>query len=209
MKNLLIVLILFTFACGQKPASVSEKEEIDPKRLITCDGVGEIGIGLSYADLEKQVGADAITEHDNTVSGKFFTIWEDQEKQLDIYWNEESEPYKTIKYIEVNLPSYYLTPDSLHVGTLLREMVSKNGNMPLTFNNFTAERDPGLISSFNDGSVVKTNPCISGALEVIGQRNVHVADLKELSAKDKLESFDPIFERMDVALQSIRLHPKK
>jgi len=207
MNKLFLLLAVLLVSCQPKPKSLAEKPGIDPGRLISCKGVGEVSINDSYADLEKKVGAASITEHENTVYGKYYTLWEGQDKQLNVYWKEKDQPYKTIKYIEVNSGPYYSTSDSLHIGISMRDMVRINGNMPLTFNNFEAENDNGLITSFNDGNISKNNPCIKAALEVVSTQNIHVNELGKFKLKKEVESYDRLLERMDVALQSIRVYP--
>lgn len=208
-NKIFLLLALFLISCQPKPASIANELEVDPKRLISCAGVGEVGIKYSYADLEEKFGAQSITEHENTVYGKYHTIWEGQDKQLNVYWKEKSQPYKNIEYLEVTSGPYYISTDSLHVGTSMRDMVRINGNMPLTFNNFEAERDNGLITSFNNGNIAKSNPCIKGTLEVISEGNINVNELRKFKLKKEVESYDKLLERMDVALQSIRVYPAK
>jgi hypothetical protein len=209
INKIFLLFAVFLISCQPRPKSVGSKPEIDPGRLISCDGVGEVSINYSYADLERNFGAQSITEHENTLYGKYYTLWEGQDKQLNVYWKEKSQPYKNINYLEVNSGPHYVTTDGLKVGISMRDMVKINGNMPLTFNNFEAERDNGLIISFNNGNIAKSNPCIKGTLEVISERNINVNELGKFKLKNVVESYDKLLERMDVALQSIRVYPVK
>jgi len=205
-----IVLLLFlsflTAACTQNRPQQQDESRIDPKILISCEGIGEVKLSYSHADLEKKFGADALTEHENTISGTYTTIWGGELRRLDIYWKESAPPFKQIKYIEVNeVSSPYVTEKGLKVGISLKDVVRINGNMPLTFTNFYAANNSGDITSFNGGDIEKELPCISGRIEMYNKRNVHEDELLKFREKKEIESYETIFERIDAALGSIRV----
>lgn len=206
----LSVLVLL-FSCQQQGKNVQTKNKVnevivDSANLISCEGVGAIKLKFSYTELKKKVGAKALTEHENTVYGKYITIWENSPKQLNVYWNEKSQPFKTIKYLEVNSPeSPYETQDSLRIGLDLRSLVNKNGNMPLTFRNFYAQENSGHITSFNGGTLGKNNPCVTGVLEWTSQENVYKADYDAFKKQEIVESYEKILDHIEVRLASIRV----
>ena len=205
----LFLLFIALISCNQE-----KKKEIvipvDPKFLITCDGIGEVKLSYSYTDLEKKFGKTVLSEHENNRTGKFTTLWENDPKQINIFWNESSQPYKTIKYIEaVDGMAPYMTSDSIGVGITLRDLVKKNGSMAITFNNFTNVASPGKIIHFTNGVIPKNNPCLKGSFESTGQKPIDVEDFKKFQAKEELKSFDRILERVDVVLSTIRIEAKK
>ena len=206
-----LFVLVFLFGCQQQGKNVQSKKKVeevvvDSAVLISCEGVGQIKLNFSYEDLKKKVGAKALTEHENSVYGKYTTIWENTDKQLNVYWKERSQPFKTIKYLEVSSPeSPYETQDSLRIGLDLRSLVSKNGNMPLTFRNFYAQENSGLITSFNGGALGKNNPCVAGVLEWTSQENVYKADYDAFKKQVIVESYEKILEKIEVRLSSIRV----
>lgn len=205
----LLLCVLLISACGQNPKKQTAESSVDPKNLISCEGVGEVKLSYSYADLEDKFGTGALTEHENTVSGKYTSIWEGEPRRLDIYWKEAEPPFTQIKYIEVNeVSSPYVTEKGLNVGISLRDVVKINGNMPITFVNFYAADNSGDIISFNGGDIEKELPCISGHIEMYNKRNVQEDELQRLREKKEIESYEAILERIDSALGSIRVMNK-
>jgi hypothetical protein len=200
---------MIALSCTPKTEKKSEVKQLDPKILITCDGIGEVKLSYSHADLEKRFG-DAISEHENNLRGKYTSLWERGPKHINVYWKERAAPFKTIKYIEAVDPmSPYMTKDSIGVGISLRELVSKNGQMPLTFKNFYNKNDPGLIKDFNNGEIPKVNPCFEGTFESTDQRPIDVIEMRAFEKVEEVKSFDRILQRMDVVLNSVRLTAKK
>lgn len=208
MKYLYLVLAVAVFASCE-PKKVAEKaESIDPKALISCEGIGLVKLTDSHADLEKKFGDSVLTEHENNVAGKFTSIWENSPEHINIYWKEKQAPFTTIKFMEaVDKMAPYMTQDSITIGMSMRDLVRKNNNMALTFKNFTSS-DPGLITGFNNGDLPKTNPCFGGILEWEGQKPIDIKELMAFQAKDEVKSFEQILQRMDIALGAIRLTNK-
>lgn len=210
MRVCFLVSFLFLFIACDQPGKTTKKPEINPGLLISCEGIGEVKLTDSHAALEKKFGAAALTEHENTETGKYTTIWENDVKRVNVYWQESKAPFEKIRYIEApDALSPYLTADSVRVGLTLRELVKKNGNMTITFRNFFASKQGGLIKTFNSGEIAKTNPCLGGNLEWVKQTNIYVAEQNEFRSKEVLESYDRILERIEVVLSSIRISPKQ
>jgi hypothetical protein len=210
MKYLYLSLVSVILISCQPKAEPKKVETIEPELLITCDGIGEVKLTDSYADLEKKFGASALSAHENTVAGKFTTVWQESPKQINVYWKEEQKPFKTIRYIEaVDASAPYMTKDSLRIGMTLKELVKKNGSMPVTFSNFTANEFPGLIKGFNNGEISTANPCFGGRLESLGQRPIYVDELRAFEAQQEVKSFEKILQRMEVVLGAIRISAKK
>lgn len=216
MKYFFYSVLLMGFMSCQQPASdkqsakQAKEAKLDSGILISCEGVGEIKINFSYADLEKKVGAKALTPHENTIYGKFTTVWENTPKAVNVYWKEKTAPFKTIDYLEVVDPaSVYRTPDSLQVGIGMRDMVRKNDNMPLTFRNFYAAEKSGLITSFNNGAIAKNNPCLTGVLEWSSQQNVYKDQYEAFKEQEIVESYEKILDRIEVNLSAIRILNKQ
>lgn len=208
------LLIAFT-SCQQggttkQAANKSEANQVDSAILISCEGVGEIKMNISYDELEKQVGAKALTPHENTVYGNFTTVWENTPKAVNVYWKEKNAPFKTVNYLEVVDPaSIYRTTDSLRVGMGMRDMVSMNNNMPLTFRNFYAEEKSGLITSFNNGAIAEKNPCLTGILEWSSQENVYKDQYEAFKKQEIVESHEKILQKIEVNLSAIRVLNKQ
>lgn len=216
MKYLFYSILLLAFTgCQQsgttnQAAGEAEKNQVDPAILISCEGVGEIKMSISYEELKKQVGAKVLTPHENTVYGKFTTVWENTPKAVNVYWKEKTPPFKTVKYLEVVDPaSIYRTGDSIRVGIGMRDMVRMNNNMPLTFRNFYAEEASGLITSFNNGSIAERNPCLTGVLEWSSQENVYKDQYEAFKKQEIVESYDKILQRIEVNLSAIRVLNKQ
>lgn len=214
MRNtLLFIFLVSLFACQQpsKKKKEVEKPQVDPKILVSCEGIGEVKLTDTYPELKKKFGPDAITEHENNVEGKFLSLWEGKPKQLNIIFrHEKNAPFKSIKYIETGASdSPYMTNDSLRVGLSLKDIVRRNGFMPLTFNNFYGEVESGLILSFNKGDLSRTNTCFGGKLEWVSQENIYKDVYDAFKKRKVVESSDDIFNRMEVMLGSIRVTAKQ
>jgi hypothetical protein len=211
MKYVYLSLSLIAlFGCSQQKQAKVEEASIDPKILISCEGIGAVKLTDSYADLQKKFGDTALSAHENNVAGKFTSVWENDTRQINVYWKEAEEPFKTIRYIETVDPmAPYMTKDSIGVGTSLRDLVKKNGSMAITFNNFTADNSPGLITGLGEGEIVKSNPCFGGILEVSDQKPIDVQELEEFNKLQEVKSFERTLQRMDVVLSAIRLTAKK
>lgn len=210
MKYTYLILFVFVFISCKQAAKKEVVATVDPKTLISCDGIGEVKLTDSYEALVKKFGKEALSEHENTVAGKFTSLWENQPKQINIYWNEPEQPFKTIKYIEaVDAMSPYMTADSIGVGMSLRDLVRKNGNMAITFTNFLADRNPGQIRDFTNGDINNTNPCLEGAFQDNGQKPIDVEEYTKFQAQEEVKSFQSILNRIDVTLGVIRISSKK
>lgn len=213
MKNILCpILILLVCAC-QPPSQkkqAEKKPEVSPDIRISCEGIGKVKLTDTYTTLEKKFGAKALSWHENNVSGRFLSIWNDDAKQINVYWKEKTAPFKHIRSIETVSPNApYMTNDSLRIGLSLHDVVRRNGFMPLTFNNFYNEKDDGLIISFNNGDLPKSNPCLEGKLEWVSQTNIYKKDYNDFKKKKVVESSDPILEHMEVMLGTLRVSAKQ
>ena len=211
LKTATFLLSAALFSCTRmQNQNQAPKPQIDSKFLISCDGIGEVKITDSYVDLEKKFGAQAISEHENTQVGKFTTLWENDPKQINIFWKEKKAPFKTIKYMEAVAPfSSYMTLDSIQNGMTIRDLVKKNGGMPVSFRNVLASSQPGVIVSFNRGDISKSAPCIGGTLEITQQKNVYLTEQNDFRRKEVIESSDRMLERIKVGLSSIRVNGKQ
>lgn len=215
MKNLLILstLSLFLFSCQQKSAGTDgeEKAKIDPKILVSCDGIGDIKLTDTYETLEKKFGKD-LSVHENTVVGKFATVWDGKPNQVNIYFEEKAQPFKTIKHIETNAPDApYMTADSLRIGMTGKEIQKINSDMPITMLNPYGSNEPGLIQSFNNGEIATNNPCLSGHMEVSSQKNIPTPDIQAFQAEPVVESTHKLMgDRMEIVIANFRVSkPKK
>ena len=198
-------LLVLWNSCSQ-PAPQTAEDTIDPAILISCEGIGPVKLSYSYEDLEKQFGAKALSEHENNVTGKFTGLWEGEPRHINIYWKEKLPPYKNIRYLEVNqADGPYTTEKGLRVGISLKDAVKMNGDMPVTFLNFYAPGNSGQILSFNGGDIEKETPCISGRVEIAGNRNVREDELAEFREKREVESYDRLLERITGAIGSIQV----
>jgi hypothetical protein len=203
----LLLLFIVLFGCNEK--TEKKVETIDPKFLISCEGVGVVKLKDTYSDLQKKLGDSVLSAHENNVAGKFTSVWADDPRQLNIYWKETEAPFKTIKYIDIiDAMSPYMTKDSIGVGMSMKDLVRKNGGMALTFKNFSAMREPGVIKGFNNGEIPTSNPCFGGILEWTDQKPIDVNEMREFQAQDEVKSFDRILQRYDVILSTIRISPK-
>lgn len=215
MKKLLffsaVTLSLFS-SCQQKPSSSGDGQssKVDPKILVSCDGIGEVKLTDTYQDLEKKFGAKALSVHENTVMGKYLTLWEGEPKQLNISWEERTLPFKKIKSIEtVANDAPYQTADGLKPGMTGGEIQKMNTDMPVTMVNPYSYNDPGLIKSFNNGQIAINNPCLSGHMEISKQRNVPVNEVQAFQKEEIIDSSHKLMaERMTVVLSTLKISGK-
>lgn len=204
-----MLLALALGSCSPK-AEKKAPPTVDPKILISCEGIGEVKLKDSYADLQKKFGDSVLSEHVNNIAGTFTTLWRNQPGQINVYWVEKEKPFKTIKYIEAtDAMAPYLTKDSIGVGMSMRDLVRKNGGMALTFVNFYGDDNPGLIKDYNNGELPKNNPCFEGILEYTGQKPIDVNEFRAFQAQKEVKSFDRILNRIDVVLSTIRIRNDK
>ena len=210
MKYSYLIVLFFAVAGCESKTEKKVEEKIDPKLLINCEGIGEVKLTDSYADLQKKFGDTALSAHENNVAGKFTSIWENSPKHINVYWKEDSEPFKTIRYMEaIDGMSPYMTIDSIGVGITLRDLVKKNGNMAITFRNFYTDNSPGLILGYNNGEIPKNNPCFEGILEWTGQKPIDVNEFRAFQELEEVKSFERVLQRIDVVLSAIRVSNKK
>lgn len=203
----LLLLFVAIFGCNSK--TEKKVESIDPKLLISCEGIGDLKITDSYADLQKTFGDSVLSAHENTARGKYTSLWENDPKQINVYWVEQAEPFKTIKYLEItDSMAPYMTKDSIAVGMPLKDLVKKNNGMALTFKNFFANTEPGTIKDFNNGDIPTNNPCFGGSLEWTGQKAIDINELREFQAQQEIKSFDRMLQRYDVVLSTITITKK-
>ncbi|WP_207534306.1 hypothetical protein [Desertivirga arenae] len=209
-KSFLLFLTIALFSCQEAKKSKSKvKKTIDPKVLVSCEGIGEVKLSDTHQTLEERFGKGALAEHENTIYGAFTTIWEADPKQISVYWKEKQAPFKTINFIEVGTPgSPYMTKDSIMVGMGLRDMVKKNGSISIKFLNIT-QSQPGLITGFNAGNIEKSTPCFTGILEQTRLHVIHKDELKEFHKQKEVNSYDPMLNRIDYELASMRVVRKQ
>lgn len=206
----LFFLALSLVACQESKKTKPEvKKTIDPKVLVSCDGIGEVKLSDSHANLEEKFGKNAIADHENTIYGAFTTVWENDPRELRIYWKEKSAPFKTINFIEVGTPGApYMTVDSIAVGMGLRDIVKKNGSISVKFFNINQSK-PGLITGFNGGNIEKNTPCFTGVLEQTQLKVIHKDELKEFHQQKEVNSYDPILNRIEYELATMRVVRKQ
>ncbi|WP_207421027.1 hypothetical protein [Desertivirga brevis] len=209
-KSYLLFLALSLVACQEAKKTKSEvKKKIDPKVLVSCEGIGEVKLSDTHKSLEEKFGKDALADHENTIYGAFTTVWENDPRQVNIYWKEKSAPFKTIEFIEAGTPGApYMTADSITVGMGLRDLVKKNGSVSIKFFNLTQSK-PGLITGFNGGNIEKYTPCFTGVLEQTKLQVIHKDELKEFHKQKEVNSFDPILNRIEYELAAMRVLRKQ
>lgn len=209
MKHSYLVLLFVALVGCNSKTEKKAAEAIDPKLLISCEGIGDAKLTDTYADLQTKFGDSVLSAHENNVRGKYTTIWESDPRQINIYWVEQQEPFKTVRYMEVtDGMAPYMTADSIAVGMPLKELVKKNNGMALTFKNFSANTEPGVIREYNNGDIPIKNPCFGGTLEWTGQKAIDVNELRAFQEQQEVKSFDRILQRYDVVLSSITITKK-
>lgn len=210
--QVLPVFLLILAACqspSTKQAHTEKKSTVDPAIRVSCEGIGEVKLTDSYADLVKKFGRKAVSLHENNVTGTFTSVWNNDPRQINVYWKEKTPPYKTIMYMETVHPQApYMTNDSIRIGLSLPDLVRRNGSMPLTFNNFYVEEESGLIINYNNGEIPRTDPCFEGKLEWVSQSNIYKDDYDAFKKQKVVESSDRILNRMEVMLGSMRVSAK-
>ncbi|MDF3078427.1 MAG: hypothetical protein K0S09_2316 [Sphingobacteriaceae bacterium] len=212
MKKLfLFVIAAALFSCQNKPQSSEDKTpKVDSKLLVSCEGIGEVKLSDTYQELEKKFGKD-LSVHENTAAGRYLTLWDGQPKQLNIYFEEKTEPFKKISSIETFAnDAPYQTEDGVKAGMTGKELQKINTDMPVTMVNPYAVENPGLVKSFNNGQIATNNPCLGGHMEVSKQRNIPVDDLRSFQQEEIVDSSHKLMaERMEVVLSTLSVSAKK
>lgn len=164
----------------------------------------------SHQLLMGKVGAGNLSEHENSSSGHYTSIWEGTPKQLNIYWKEPKAPFKTIRYIETAASDApYTTSEGIRVGISLRDLVKKNGHMPISFVNvFGTETNSGLITSFHGGDLDNRSDCFSGRLEWVERSNIYFDRLETYKKQKISQSSDYILLRVTLILSSFIIESK-
>lgn len=200
-----IMLLTFStlvFACQPRPEAKKAVPvaTVAPADEVTCAGIGSVKLSASYADLEQEIGAKALSEHSNSERGNYTSAWADQPAQLNIFWKEKTPPYLHIAAIETVYPeASYQTKSGLRGGMTMEDVQAINSGMPLTFINPLAVNDPGSIRSFNNGRLIVDNPCLSGYVEVGETRNV------EQQVLDDFRTKHPVVDGSHPLIQSGRI----
>lgn len=207
------LFLLFLLSCDPPKQQAETKEKapaVDANLLVSCEGIGKIKLADTYADLEKRIGAQALSAHENSVIGKYTTAWDGTPKQINIYWKEKSPPFKHIKYIETTADDApYVTQSGLQAGMSLKDIQQLNSFMPVSFVNPYATENAGLITGFNNGDIAKTDPCIGGHIEIRKQRNIDIGELNEFKKEKLVDSSHKLMaERMECVLATIRITGK-
>ena len=206
VSHVLIAISVCMAACQSPQGKNGADAQVD-KNLISCEGIGEVKLSDTYADLEKRFGAKALSEHENTISGIYTSVWDGTSKQINVFWKEKNAPFTQIKYLEVSADdSPYHTKDGFQIGLNTEEIQKLNGLMPLTFNNFYENVDPGQIVSFNGGTIEKEQPCIGGHLDMINKKNIDINEIRDFQNEKTVETTNRLLYRMDVRLTSIRVN---
>jgi len=209
---LMVATAVALFSCdpAKKNPNAEAKKEIDPKILISCEGIGEVKLTDSREDLVKKFGDKKVVDHENNLYGVFTTVWYEDPKQINIYWKEKHAPFKTIKYIEaIKSDAPYMTKDSIQLGQSLRDLVKINGSISIKFRNISQVESPGLITNFNGGNIEKNNPCFSGLVEQAKLEVIHKDELKAFQKQEEVNSYDPLLNRMTFELSAIRIKAKQ
>ncbi|MXV51444.1 hypothetical protein GS399_10725 [Pedobacter sp. HMF7647] len=177
---------------------------VNSKYLISCDGIGEVKLYDTYQDLVNRYGANALTVHENNVSGNYSVIWEGQATEMTIVWKEKQEPFKNISYLKINSDfSSYQTRTGLRLGANRDDMQKANGDLSVTFKNFNDENNPGEITSFNHGSIEQSDNCIGGVIDLTAKRNIDVKELAAFNKEKTISTAHRLMDRMDITLTEI------
>lgn len=205
---------LSAFTACQQPRSAGKRAEavkvVPESLLVSCKGIGKVLLSDSYASLLSKFGQESLSVHENNTKGLYHSVKEGSPGQLNVFWKEKRAPFVHILRIETfaeNAP--YMTADSVRVGMSMRELVNKNGHMPLSFNNVYADEDPGLIRSFNDGNISKRTACLSGRIDAGAVNNVHVEELKAFKKRKELRSSDDLLNRIETSLGAFVITAKQ
>ena len=208
-KTFLLLATVALFSCepGVKKNKVAPPEKIDPKILVSCSGIGQVMLSDTHKSLEDKFPGE-VEDHENTLNGVYTTVWEGSSKEVKVYWKEKQAPFKTIKYIQADMPgSPYMTVDSVKLGESLRDLVKINGSISIKFVNIS-QTDPGLIKSFNGGNIEKKTPCFTGVLEQSQLKTVHKDELNAFRKEKEVNSYDPLLNRIEFELVAMRVASK-
>lgn len=213
MKKFLSIALIGIFtACQQGKKAEEETVTTDPN-AITCEGIGLVKLSYSYADVEKEIGADNLENDTYQVNGQTVNItkvYPGEAEEIIIFWGESSEPYTTITKLTVsNNFGPYQTAEGLRVGSTLDELRSVNNFMPITMANFYNSIDGfGEILGFNGGDIETNYPCLGGVLDIVKQRGVDVRVLDEIKPEKELLSSHKVFAALDVEVVELSVSNK-
>ncbi|WP_134091649.1 hypothetical protein [Olivibacter sp. XZL3] len=194
MKKILsLALIGFVLAsCGGASKKDENVAEENPN-LITCEGIGQVKLNYSHADLEKEFGADKLADSTRDVDGKQVNItkvFKDTPEEVVVFWSEASAPFtKAVKLSVSDETGPYQLEEGIRVGSTLKEMVKANNFLPVTFTNFYSNVDGfATIESFNDGDLAQKYPCLGGTLDIDRTDNLEVSLLDEFKKENPVQS---------------------
>jgi hypothetical protein len=109
MKNLLLLLwvVVCTYSCSQKDKEKSsaqtKKEAPKPEYLLSKDGIGELKIGMTQAELEKLLGRQLVMKH----AADTGEIWADtavakyRDMEVSMYFERQYNQDNSIKIMEL------------------------------------------------------------------------------------------------------------
>lgn len=208
-RFLSIVLVALVATACQQTQKQEELPEADPN-AITCDGIGPVKLGYSYAELDSAVGINNLENGTAEVDGqtvRITKVFPNEAEEITVYWAESQEPYTTITKIAVaNNFGPYQTTEGLRVGSTLNEVKEYNNFMPITMTNFYNSLDGfATIRGFNGGDIETSYPCLGGKLDIVKQRGVDVRTLDEIKPEAELKSSHKLFTSIDVEVVELSI----
>lgn len=175
MKNLAFFALTLVFGCSgpvdRKPADTIDSvkpavaQDVPDPGLITCEGIGVIKLTDDYALLTRKVGKDNVHMDSLFLEGTFESlitrVWKGTPKEITVYWQENQEPYKTIRMLEISsAQSPYHFSNGVRIGTSLKKLAELNG-VPVKLYGFGWDYG-GTFIGFNGGKLAKSMPCFGG-----------------------------------------------
>lgn len=208
-RFLSIALAALVASACQQTQKQEEIPEADPNS-ITCDGIGPVKLGYSYAELDSAIGIGNLENGTAEVDGQtvqITKIFPNEAEEITVYWAESQEPYTTITKIAVaNNFGPYQTTEGLRVGSTLNEVKEYNNFMPITMTNFYNSLDGfATIRGFNGGDIETNYPCLGGKLDIVKQRGVDVRTLDEIKPEAELKSSHKLFNSIDVEVVELSI----
>ncbi len=210
MKKLLTFVLVGAAVACQQPQKETAAEAANTN-AITCEAIGPVKLSYSHADLEKEFGADKLTDEvkkgDDGTTYHITRVFKDTPEEIIVRWSEQTAPFGKASSITVaNEGSPYETEEGIRVGSTLSDLKSANNFQPIVFTNFFSHLDGfARITSFSEGELGTKYPCLSGMLDIEKQKQIDVKLLDEFKREKEVKSSHKALEFMDVKVVELSI----
>jgi hypothetical protein len=206
-RILCLALVGLFLSCNRGP----QKEETPAANPyeITCDGIGQVKMTATHAELTEQFGSKLLdsTYHMGGVDYKASYINLGDSEEIIVQWAEKEAPFTKIQRLIISAPnSAYSLGNGLRVGSTLDEVRTANNFMPVSMTSFYSAVDGYAHSlGFNGGDIELNYPCVGMSFDITRQYGVDIKMIDELKTASEVKSSHAIFGSLDVQVVAIHI----